>query len=71
MLPEAVQITRITETIGRLEAGKLTPMLRVEFMVGEHGPFSQEFPRATFDAVTARTALEGFARQLQQLSQGR
>jgi hypothetical protein len=54
-----------------LEAGKLTPMLRVEFTVGEHGPFSQEFPRATFNPVVARTALEEFARQLQQLSPGR
>jgi len=71
MPAEEVRITRITETIGRLEAGKLTPMLRVEFTVGEHGPFSQEFPRATFNPVVARTALEEFARQLQQLSQGR
>ena len=70
MSAEPVHITRITETIGRLEAGKLTVMMRVEFMVGEHGPFAQEFPRATFDPVAARTALETFARQLQQLSQG-
>ena len=71
MLPEAVRIVRITESIGRLEAGKLTPMVRAEFMVGEHGPFAEEFPRATFDPVAARTALEAFARKLEQLSQGR
>lgn len=69
--PETVHITRITETIGRLEAGKLTAMMRIEFTVGDYGPFSKEFARATFDPLAARAELDYFAQQLRQLSQGR
>jgi len=70
-MPQTVTINRIIETVGRGEGNRIIPMLRVEFMVGQHGPFSQEFPREGFDARAARTKLEEFARQLEQLSQGR
>jgi hypothetical protein len=67
-MPLQVTITRITETVGRAEAGKLIAMMRVEFLVGKHGPFAQEFPRETFNARDARTKLEGFARELEVLA---
>jgi len=69
-MPQTVTINRIIETVGRGEGNRIIPMLRVEFMVDKHGPFSQEFPREGFDARAARTKLEAFARELDLLALG-
>ncbi len=69
-MPQTVTINRIIESVGRGEGNRIIPMLRVEFMVDKHGPFSQEFPRESFDPRAARAKLEAFARDLDVLALG-
>lgn len=47
---------------------KPVQIVRVQFYVGTHGPFYQDFPRANFDANAARQKLEDFARSITTLT---
>ena len=64
----AVRVTRISEEAGLTADRRVTRMMRVEWMAGEHGPFVEHFPREGFDAARARTKLEEQARELEQLT---
>jgi hypothetical protein len=63
------KITRITEAPQFDESGRLRTIVRVEFTVGPHGPFTESFDRETFDFGVVRARLEQFASQLRQLVQ--
>jgi len=64
----AIRITQMREEAGLGERNQVLRQVRVEFMVGEQGPFVEHFPRAGFEAGKARTKLEEFARELEQLT---
>lgn len=64
----AVKITRMNEEAGLTAEKRVTRLIRVEFMVGDQGPFIEHFPREGFDANRARAKLEEFARELEQMT---
>lgn len=66
-MPALVRISTIREEFQFTDRGRPEPVMRVEFFVGEDGPFYHTFPRATFEPASARTELERFARQLSDL----
>jgi hypothetical protein len=65
---QAITIRKIGED-SRLEgSGQIVRQIRVEYMIGEHGPFTQSFPREGFSAPAARMQLEQFAADLSALT---
>jgi hypothetical protein len=66
-MAEDVRVIRTSEESTFDEAGKLVPMVRVEFKVGTDGPFMKHFPREGFTGFQVKTALEDFARELRTL----
>ncbi|MGC9969432.1 MAG: hypothetical protein ABSE56_02460 [Bryobacteraceae bacterium] len=67
MTDQPVKITRISEVTAIGADRTPQTMLRVEFTVGTHGPFSEMFPKAGFSPEAARAKLEEFARGLQRM----
>jgi hypothetical protein len=59
-----VKISRIVEEVFPDATGKLARMLRVEFMVGEHGPFTERFPAEMTTGAQIRQKLDQFAQQI-------
>jgi len=67
-MPSLAKITRIAEELGG-EPGKMPiPYIRVEFTVGEHGPFTHRWPKGEFRPELARQHLEQFARDIERLA---
>lgn len=64
MLDDGIVITRITEQ--RTYGPDLTAdvAMRVEFMVGKHGPFVEKFPKGSYTAATRDYKLNDFAREV-------
>jgi hypothetical protein len=62
-----VRVSRITEEVGLDEGRMPRSYIRVEFMVGKHGPFNYRFPRSEFKPELVRRHLEEFARELAQV----
>lgn len=44
--------------------GKTEPYMVVTFKVGTHGPFTETFPKATFDPATVNQRVADFAQKL-------
>jgi hypothetical protein len=44
--------------------GTVTSQIRIEFMVGKHGPFSERFAKEGFTATKRDEALNTFAREV-------
>ena len=63
-----VNVTKVTEQSAFDHQGKLAPVIRVEYMIGEHGPFSENFPKDQFSAAAAQTKLAQMASMLRQLA---
>ena len=63
-----VKIQTISETNGTSADGKFEKQMLVTFMVGTHGPFTQTFPAAGFDANMAKSALAQFAANIRLLA---
>jgi hypothetical protein len=59
-----VRVTRTSEDTVFDDAGKMQPMVRVEFKVGEDGPFVKHFPKEGFSGLSVKAQLEEFAREL-------
>lgn len=59
-----VTITRISELAGFDAAGKAQQNVVVQFMVDNHGPFSETFAKAGFDPLQAKAKLAEFAQKL-------
>ena len=64
MLDSDVVISRITEQ--RTYKPDLTAdvAIRVEFMVGNHGPFVEKLPKDTYTAFARDEKLNAFAREV-------
>lgn len=63
-----LKITKVAQEQAYSADGKLTDVVRVDFMVGEHGPFSKRFTSSGFDQAAAKLELQTFAQSIQQLS---
>jgi hypothetical protein len=48
--------------------GKAKPIVTVTYMVGDHGPFNEQFAKADFNAQSAKLKLQQMADQLRQLT---
>jgi hypothetical protein len=57
-------ITRIVEEVGADEKGMVANYIRVDFKVGEDGPFTHRFSKKEFKSQLVRQHLEEFARDL-------
>lgn len=53
-------ITRIVETTDVGDKGQAVASIRIEFKVGEHGPFSVVLPKAGFTAAAANLKIAEF-----------
>lgn len=63
-----LKITKVTQEQAYSADGKLTDVVRVDFLVGEHGPFSKRFTSSGFDQNAAKLELETFRQSIQQLA---
>lgn len=59
-----VKVTRTSEETTFDDGGKMVPMVRVEFKVGDDGPFIKHFPKDGFSGLSVKSQLEDFAREL-------
>lgn len=59
--PQGAMITRITEIAGVDAQGKPTSTIRVEYTIGSHGPFYEQFAKADFNATAVKQKLDAFA----------
>lgn len=64
MQEQPVTITSIREVQVATAQGRLEPHMVVSFTVGKHGPFTEEWPKAAFDANAVNAKLKAFAGQL-------
>lgn len=60
-------IIRVTEEPFLTDAGKPDAHVRVEFKVGDDGPFFERFPKADFNQIAADARLSAFARDIKAL----
>ncbi len=60
-------VTKVSEEPSFDNLGRAHAFIRVDFNVGDHGPFTERFPKETYDAAVVRAKLEQFANSLQQL----
>jgi hypothetical protein len=63
-----VKVNRIVEEVFPDATGKLARMLRVEFMVGAHGPFTERFPAESSNAAQIRMKLDEVARTINSIA---
>ena len=64
-----VMVQKVAETTGFDHTGKAVTQVRIDYNVGDHGPFSEVFPKEGFNAQAAKLKLQQMADQLRQLSQ--
>lgn len=62
-----LRIVKVAQEQAYNDQNKLVDVIRIDFAVGDHGPFTKRFAAADFDQNAARLALEQFARSIQQL----
>ena len=70
MMPTAngATIRHVTEVAAVDTLGRPSPQVRVEFMVGTHGPFYESFNKNEFTAPNVKAKLDQFAQHINQLS---
>jgi hypothetical protein len=59
-------IIRISQEQLQGATGKLEPMIRVDFKVGDHGPFTEHFPKTGYNPAAVAQSLNTFAQQIEQ-----
>jgi hypothetical protein len=57
-------ITRVIEINDVGDRGQTIASIRIEFKVGDHGPFSITFPKSGFSAAVANSKIAEFVSQL-------
>jgi len=67
-MPEKATVTKIAEEVGLTPQGQVLRQIRVEFMVGTHGPFVRRYESKTFSVDQARADMDAFARDLARLT---
>jgi len=72
-MPEELkaQVTRVFESPLLLPTGGVEQRIRVDYMVGTHGPFSITLPAAEFSAARVKTEMEKTAGEIRTLAAGR
>lgn len=60
-------IVRMIEETGLDDQQRPVPVVRVEFRVGDDGPFIERVPKGVFSATAVRARLGAFAQQLAEL----
>jgi hypothetical protein len=63
-------VQRVVQDTAIDATGQIKPLMRVQFMVGEHGPFTVSFPQSEFTADKARAAMQAQADQINSLLGG-
>ena len=63
-MAEDVRVIRQTTETVFDDNGKPAEKIRVEFKVGESGPFYLRFPAENFNGLNARQQIDAFAREL-------
>lgn len=64
-MPEPdIEILKQVEDSRYERDGSRTSFIRVEFMIGKHGPFVERFDKATFNASVRDLKLSAFAREV-------
>jgi len=63
-MPDDVRVIRQTTETVFTDDGKPQEQIRVEFKVGDNGPFYRRFPVEGFNGYQVKAALEDFAREL-------
>lgn len=64
MREDDISIVRQTEDRKLDAVGQAVPFIRVEFKVGNHGPFVEKFDKATFTGDIRDRRLNEFAREI-------
>jgi len=59
-----VKVLKVTESSQLGASGRPEPSVTITFNVGTHGPFSETFPKATFDPNQANIRIKEFASKL-------
>ncbi len=63
-----IKVLSIREEARAGAGGRLEPHIRVDFRVGEHGPFTEYVPKAGFSPDALRQQLDTFAHQVRRLA---
>lgn len=65
MLDADIKVIKIIED-NRVDLATLarTPIVRVSYMVGNHGPFTERFDKATYTAAVRDQKLNDYAREV-------
>lgn len=64
MLESDVEVTKQVEDARYNRDGSRTAFIRVEFVVGKHGPFVERFPKDDFTGDVRDAKLNEFARHV-------
>ena len=64
MLDSDISLVRVSRAPDYAPDGTVTEYLRVEFMVGKHGPFVERFLRDGYSAMARDQRLNDFAREV-------
>jgi hypothetical protein len=59
-----VKVTKISETNNIGASGKPEQQIAVTWVLGTHGPFTETFPKATFDQGSALMKIKELASKL-------
>jgi hypothetical protein len=63
-LDKDITIVRVAEDVRWTDKGQNQPIIRVEFKVGDHGPFTERIPKADYTAAKRDDCLNKFAREV-------
>jgi hypothetical protein len=66
-VPEDLKLLNSAEYIDYDENGKQRTRIRVQFKVGDHGPFIEYFDKASFQPASVNSQLRQFADKIRQL----
>jgi hypothetical protein len=62
---QQIRIIRTSHQNDLSEAGTVQRLVRVDFMIGQDGPFNVSFPEDEFSASAAQVKIEAIAKQLE------
>lgn len=64
MLDQDIKVSRQVEDARWLDGQRREAIIRVEFKVGDHGPFVERFPKEGYTASVRDERLNTFAREV-------
>lgn len=68
MNPLTPTVQRVTQDTTVTAAGQVQYLMRVQFMVGDHGPFAVTLPAEQFTADKARALMQATAAEINALT---